>query len=263
MKRSNQGVNVTLEAFKTRGTFYVEFTNSKGVPLADLPRFPLAVCDSFEISENRTMSALYSSSESGNDRVRNVLDQKELAGTAVFRDFKAEALSIITGGKRFIDVEVAKTMTHTVKGIGEFIDLDGFAVLDSVVITADGGVEPLDEDVDYLLNDGNIKNLTQEKGVVLSIAYTKKRQVRIEASLNDEVYARFTFEGTRVGEETNDLYKVSGYLGQFDPSTFPVHATGDFQSWTATIALLYYPSAPRDTSPYYKVELADSNYTAA
>lgn len=259
-RRQNQNVNATLETLLTRGTPYLTFTNSKGVPIPGLPTFPFATCESFEISQANTAVSLGSSSEDTMDIVRRANVSKELTGTCVLRDFKPEALEIITGGKRFIDVEAPHTMTYTIKALGEFIVLDGWAKYEGFSIKK-GAVE-YDEEVNYVLSDGVIQINTVQPtidalavGDVITIAYTKKKQVRIEASVNDEIYAKIVFIGHRVTENENNLFKYTVNLAQLDPSTFTGHSPEDYAAWTMTFSLLALGTG-KGLSKYYKIELA-------
>lgn len=260
-KRINQGANQTLETWMTRGAPYIELSTSKGVKIA--PAFVMATAESFEVSQANTSVSLNSASEENNDVVRKVNVSKELTGTIVARDFKPEMIELIVGGTTYIDAEKSVTMTHTIKKLGEFILLDGFQNYDDFDISRVTGTAT--EDSNYSLSDGVVGILKDQPvtapftvGEVLTITYTRKARVRIEASMKNEIYGKITFIGHRVTEPENNLFKVVIHLAQIDTSTFVGQSVEDFAATTITFTLLA-TNRGAGLSPYYHLEFANES----
>lgn len=252
--RANQGVNSTLETFMTRGTGYFTFVDANGNDLSET--FPLAAMDSFEVTQTNTDVEFFSASEHDNDRVRVVNANKSIAATVVARDLKPEAIKMITQGEIYKDASVLVTKTVAVKKLGEYIMLDGFATKST--FTLKKGSETVDPAC-YTLNDGNfrINEIQPSTGALvvaddITYSYTRKEQLRIEASTT-EIYIRLEFEGLKVGEVKNNLYKIIIPFAKLDPATFLGHTPEAHAAWTGTLQILADKNARGKSSKYYRL----------
>lgn len=159
----------------------------------------------------------------------------------VCRDFKPELIEIANAGVTYQDASAAVTGTNTVAKLGEYFVIPGVA--QKTGFTLKKASVDLEEGVHYVLSEGVYQVLKEqpvdgvEVGDVLTYAYTKKAQTRVEAGQVKDMFATLVFIGHRVTETENNLYKVTLNI-QIDPSPFIGQSVEDFANSTFTFTVL-------------------------